>query len=99
MIHNQVEQILRDEPKTRDSDKLLLLKVWEEYGLYLSEAQKDKFLHAPSSETVRRVRQKIQEQGKYPANHLISRHRRFKSLQMQQITPHATPKYIEQTLL
>lgn len=65
-----VERILQNEPATRSNDKLLILKVWETYGLGMSETQKAKFLsdRLPSAETIRRTRQKLQAEGKYTAS-------------------------------
>lgn len=52
----------------------------------------------PSLETLRRVRQKIQEGGKYPATDLVKRERKFKSLQMQQQAPSYKAEGLERTL-
>lgn len=98
MVNRIIERILRDFPETRNSDKRLILKVWESQGLYLTEAQAYKFFEVSSPETIRRVRQKIQESGKYQADPLIRRERRFKSYRLQQITPQAKPQYVEQAL-
>ena len=93
-LNNIIERILSNHPETRDSDRYLTLKVWEAYGLYLSESQKDKFLHCPSTESIRRTRQKLQEQGKYRASERVSTHRRIKSYVVQQNAPKATPSYL-----
>jgi len=69
-----VEEILRDYPETRSSDKKLFLKVLERFGLTLTDEQKRKFLQIPISyESVRRSRQKIQnDEGKYrPSEQVI----------------------------
>lgn len=65
--NNRVERILREYPQTRSDDRKLMLKVWESYGLYLSESQQQKFMghNIPSTETIRRTRQRLQEQGLY----------------------------------
>ena len=97
-ITQTVNTILRDHPASRNSDKVLILEVFARYGFRLTPIQEDKFFDLPSVETVRRVRQKIQESGKYLADKPIHNQRHFKSLQMRQITPSATPRYIEQIM-
>lgn len=99
MIHKMVEKILSNDERSRNSDKWLILKVWESQGLYLTEAQSYKFFSVASPETIRRIRQKLQESGKYQPTDTIKRERRFRGMRMQQISPKATPKYMEQTLL
>lgn len=97
-ITTRVEQILRDYPQTRSSDKELMIYFFHFSGLVLTPEQREKFRNLPSTESVRRVRQKIQEGGKYPATEKVKEERAFKSLQMQQIAPKATPEYIEETI-
>ena len=96
MINKIIEMCLRDYPKTRDSDKALLIHVWEHCGLYLSEVQRDKFFQITSPETIRRTRQKIQESGKYPASKRVGDSRRIKGLVIQQNAPIASPKRMTQ---
>lgn len=91
-LNNTIEHILLNYPEARDSDKYLILKVWEQYGLYLSDVQKDKFMDCPSTESIRRTRQKLQEQGKYKASDRVSRHRRIKSYVVQQNAFTASPE-------
>lgn len=93
-----IENMLRDYPATRDSDRELYLKVWEQYGFILSDAQRAKFRDLPSSETIRRVRQKLQEQGLYKAQERIRRHRKFKGLEVQQKMPQTKPERVEPLL-
>ena len=95
-VTNLVEQTLRDNEKARNSDKALLLDVWARLGLELTDVQRAKFMDMPSSETIRRIRQKIQESGKYPATERIRSERYHKSLVMQQNAPSAKPKRIEE---
>jgi len=87
MISRVVEMCLRDYPETRDSDRKLLVKVWEHCGLYLSEAQRHKFFGIASPESIRRTRQKIQESGKYPASDRVKHVRELKSQIVQQNAP------------
>lgn len=94
-ISKTVEEVLRDSPATRNSDKLLLLEVWDKLGFGLSDGQRRKFMDMPSVESIRRVRQKVQESGKYQATNEVSRQRRIKSYIMQQNMPIATPERTE----
>ena len=68
-MHNvtlTVASILKDNHEARDNDKLLLLEVWERCGLKLTAEQRQMFVEeCPQSESVRRVRQKFQEQKMY----------------------------------
>jgi hypothetical protein len=61
-----VKQLLTEQPELRDSDKKLIWKVWKKLGLlsYWSAGEQidyGDFLTAPSTETIRRCRQSIQE--------------------------------------
>lgn len=97
-ISNRVEAILKASKDARNSDTMLQIIYMQKAGMNLTQHQIELFKSLPSMETLRRTRQKIQEGGKYPADKQVKKQRDFKSLQMQQITPKATPKYIEQTL-
>lgn len=58
-----VEKILEKYPNTRNSDKALYLKVFEQWDLVLTDEQKKKFLTMPINfESIRRSRQKIQNE-------------------------------------
>lgn len=93
-----VEGILRDYPLARSSDKELLLKVWESYGFYLDERQRQIFKQLPSMETLTRVRRKIQESGKFPAMASVSRQRKFKAMVVQQQMPKTPVEKVEPLL-
>lgn len=74
----KVEQLLRDYPTTRDSDKHLLLAFWASQGLHLSRDQRDVFLrHCTTAETITRARRSLK--GKYPATKEVDdeRYRKF----------------------
>ena len=83
----------------RNSDKALRLRVWELQGLHLNYHQMQKYFLVADTESIRRERQKFQELRQYPADKNVQKERNFKSYRMQQITPKATPKYIDQVLL
>lgn len=94
-ITSLIEQVLAVKPITRSSDKHLILAVWHLLGLHLTEDQRATFMGLPSSETIRRVRQKLQEQGKFPPVEKVGRERRTRSLQVQQSIPQASPERVE----
>lgn len=60
-LFDRVYDVLYRYPTTRDSDKLLLLEVWETQGLILSPEQQQKFMGVATAESVTRARRKIQE--------------------------------------
>lgn len=98
MVGMVVELCLRDYPETRDSDKKLLLKVWAHCGLYLTEAQQDKFLGIASPETIMRTRRKLQEAGRYPATERVKKSRQLKSMIVQQNAPSIKPERFDNVL-
>ncbi len=61
-----VREILDDYPKCKDSDKKLQWKVYDRLGLTESDGSISfkNFIHGPSFESIRRIRQKLAE--KYP---------------------------------
>ena len=79
-IKEQVESILKYDPASRNSDKRLLVVYMQKAGMNLTPEQIEKFKDLPSTETIRRIRQKLQEQGKYPAKEEINeaRYEKFK---------------------
>lgn len=108
MIHNIVEKCLKEnvpvkfegrDVHPRNSDKTLRIRVWEAQGLHLNYWQTQKYFTVADAETIRRIRQKIQEKGQYQADENVKKERRFKSYRMQQVNPKAKHKFIEQVLL
>ena len=89
MLNNKVREVLENNRKARNSDQELVIDVWEKYGLYLSVEQRAKFLLIPSSDTITRCRRKIQENGEYQADENIKRHRKIKSMIIEQKIPKA----------
>lgn len=66
---DRVKMCLSRDSDTRDSDRRLILDVWRDEGLVLTPTQEEMFLYKVSSpETIRRLRQKFQEQGLYLAS-------------------------------
>lgn len=82
-ITQRVENILRASEKARNSDKELLVIYFQKSGMNLSEQQIDVFRKMPSTETIRRVRQSLQEQGKYPASETVNEKRYSKFREMR----------------
>lgn len=70
-----VRDILKNQPETRNSDMELLFAVWTQAGVYLTPTQKEAIRKSFSPETIRRIRQKIQEQGEYLANENVLKER------------------------
>lgn len=81
-ITSYVRQALANNEKARNSDKVLLLQVWHSLGFDLTPAQTAKFLELPTPETIRRVRQKLQEGGQYLPSEQVqeTRYKMFKDV-------------------
>lgn len=70
-IYDLIKNLLEENEELRNSDKRLIWKVWEELDLASSYSgysevkdayiSRSAFMEAPSTETIRRCRQKIQE--------------------------------------
>lgn len=97
-VTDEVRKILATNIQARNSDRELLLAYMDNEGMDLSPKQREIFRHMPSMETVRRIRQKLQEGGHYLANKNIATERTFKSYAMQQNTPTAKPETIERII-
>jgi hypothetical protein len=64
-LYDVVKRLLLQNPRFRDSDRLLIWAVWMELKFAGSAGiTYESFMLAPHTESIRRVRQKIQEQ--YP---------------------------------
>jgi len=74
-IRNTVLEVLREDPKTRDSDKWLIIQVLRKLGIkvYLDYSQLNDM---PSFESITRCRRSIQNQeGLYPPTKEIEEQR------------------------
>jgi hypothetical protein len=67
-VKDKVARVLNQKPEARDNDKLLMLYVWQIEGLNLSESQLKKWKEVSSPESIRRMRQKFQEEGQFLAS-------------------------------
>ena len=66
-LYDVVKQMLEEYPQLRDSDRKLIWNLWHKKGILEGEGKKttisfENFMTAPHPESIRRVRQKIQEQ-------------------------------------
>jgi hypothetical protein len=81
---NRVEDLLLHGYKTaspqtlRDSDRALLLAVWDQEGLHLTDEQKRAYMSSTTAETITRARRALK--AKYPASAGVdqARYDRFK---------------------
>lgn len=78
-----VEKILQTDAWSRDSDKRLILEVLRSLGADLDIAQED-IIMSVSFESIRRTRQKLNEQGKYLGSEAVRKERKMKSYEVQQ---------------
>lgn len=97
-VTQRVENILKVSREARNSDVELLIIYMQKAGMDLTPHQIQVFKGLPTMETIRRIRQKLQEQGKYEADEQVKGTRRVKSMEMQQNAPQAKPERIEQIL-
>ena len=94
LVYNKVKEILTHHKETRDSDKKLIWLFWVQtgkatYGKYTGNVWQDgvisqsDFNSSVIPETIRRSRQKLQQEFKHlqPTSEKVRRTRRFKSLQ------------------
>lgn len=81
-IKQQVENILRASRLARNSDSELQIIYMQKAGMNLTPEQVETFKSLPSMETIRRIRQKLQEDGKYPADAEVeeARYQKFKEV-------------------
>jgi len=79
----QVANILKVSSAARNSDRELLILYMQKFGMELTLKQIEKFRKMPSTETIRRSRQAIQEQGKYLASPAVEEERFRKYKQMK----------------
>jgi hypothetical protein len=66
LLYEKIKQLLNDYPDYRNSDRKLIWRIWMEQGFVYSMRGEDlitypMFMKATSPETIRRTRQKIQQ--------------------------------------
>lgn len=96
-ISGKVEYCLAKDERCRNSDRLLILHVW--WTFFGHRMRKDaegrtmieltEILTLPSPESIRRCRQKFQQEGKYPATDsvVIERRTREKRIRKSIVEP------------
>lgn len=82
-IKRDVESVLQVSHDARNSDRALILQVWAECGLVLDEKQREIWRNLPSSESIRRTRQKFQECGEYLADKEVQEGREVERKNME----------------
>lgn len=92
-IKPKVEEILKHSQEARNSDKELILRVWHACGLILDEKQREIYRKIPHAESIRRTRQKFQEEGKYLADKQIIEAREENRKNMVATNPRIRPHY------
>jgi hypothetical protein len=81
--HQLIKAILLNYPETRDSDKRLMLKVWEAQGGGFSERQIDFLTHkAMSPDTISRIRRRLRQTGVVSGTEDIENERFYKFTQI-----------------
>ena len=71
-LKNKVESVLRDVPATRNSDRLLSVRLWKKYypGAFTEDKKYikvDALRYLPTQASIQRIRAMIQhDEGKYP---------------------------------
>lgn len=91
-ISQRVESILGHSRAARNSDLELWLIYAQKAGLGLTEAQITTLSKLPAFETIRRTRQKLQEQGKYPADESVDKSRYAKFKEVRQYITYKSPE-------
>lgn len=98
-ISDQVEAILKYSRAARNSDRELLIIYMQKYGMELTDKQIELFRKMPSTETIRRTRQSLQEKGLYPADQVVdeARFQKFKKVR-EEIRYNAETNTIERVI-
>jgi hypothetical protein len=95
MVTKVIEDVLATRPETRGNDKKLIVAVYNRLGLHLTEEQLKVFYSLPSTETIRRVRQKLNELGRYMPDGETTAYRQNKATEIrQEIRQEKTPMFM-----
>jgi transposase len=87
-----IGEVLHDNPETREDDLELIFKVWDKQGAIIPDTIKTLLRKCYSPETIRRWRQKYNENGLYKPSKDTQDKR--KQLQMEYRKELRQPKYI-----
>lgn len=83
-LKDLVWEILKENPDTRDNDKLLIMKVWEEQGLKFNDQQLGMFFKVAFPETITRLRREIQGEGHFKADGLRQAQRSLLEMEVRE---------------
>lgn len=83
-IKERVANILKASSAARNSDTELQIIYMQKSGMNLSDEQLRIFRELPHMETIRRIRQKFQENGEYPADREVEQARYNKYVNTKQ---------------
>lgn len=97
-ITQRVQSILEFSKAARNDDKELWLIYAQKSGVDLTPLQIQKIKNMPSFETLRRVRQKIQQVGRYKAAPEVEAARKYKSVMTRRTIPFMQPDEVERTI-
>lgn len=92
-LKNQIEAVLTCEPETRNSDILLLIRVWQKYyGVYDVIMVNDIF-KLPQENSISRLRRQIQNDEKrlLPTDEKIALERGWKADEWKRILGYGVP--------
>lgn len=89
---DRIRAILSVSKASRNSDLELWLIYAQKSGMGLSEAQIKVLRHMPTFETIRRTRQKLQENEQYPADPTVEQARFEKFKQVRENINHDSPE-------
>jgi hypothetical protein len=82
----------------RDSDKELLIQYMQRIlGMNLNAAQIE-LIRTVNFESIRRSRQRLQENGKYWGSPEVMQRRRIKSYEIQQVAPKESPAGLQRRI-
>lgn len=60
-LYDLIKKLLEEDEKMRDDDRLLMWEVWKLEGKSMYYITMENFMTATSTETIRRTRQKVQQ--------------------------------------
>jgi hypothetical protein len=97
-VADRVKNVLAASEAARNSDTELLIIYMQKSGMNLTPTQIETYRNMPSPETIRRTRQKIQEEGHFLPSAKVGRERKLRSYVMRQNIPGAKPDKVEKII-
>lgn len=98
IVNTTVSKLLEHNQDLRDDDKKLILAVYRDLGLELTDHQERVMLTLPAQESITRLRRKLQSDGLYPASKGVRKFREQKAMVVEQNAPTASSERLEQVL-